>query len=145
MTDTAGQFNLPSRGRSSVALVLVLFFALPVQAQQRLPFKPSAAEVSVLPEYCQARLSGNADLQRSWAQTMGKENFMHLHHFCYGLNYMNRVKLIVGPNKHKRHYLQTALAQFNYVIRNWPEEFPLTAEAKSHKNQIEIQMKLQGM
>lgn len=111
------------------------------KGQPRLPFKPLDTERALLPNYCTARLGGSKEAQLPWIQQMGKENFSHLHHYCYGLNYMNRVRVSFG-SKHHKHYIQTALAQFNYVVQRWPADFYLTAEAKSYKTQLEFQLRL---
>ncbi len=93
----------------------------------------------MLPDYCAARLGEDAVLQKQWNEKVGREIFLHMHHFCYGLNYVNRLKLYPS-SKHRKHYAQTAVAQFNYVLRNWPEDFPLTVEARTNKMQLEFQL-----
>jgi hypothetical protein len=128
-----------------LSIHILLSVMAPVYAQSRnqprLPFKPSDTELLALPDYCRARLGGSKGAQLPWIQQMGKENFTHLHHYCYGLNYMNRIRVSFG-SKHQKHYIQTALAQFNYVIQRWPANFYLTSEAKSYKTQLEFQSRL---
>lgn len=92
-----------------------------------------------LPDFCQAKLAGDKEVQREWARRMGKDIYMHLHHYCHGLVHVSRAQLAFG-SKHKRHYQQTAIAQFNYVLRNWPADFELTADAKLQKDRLEFQL-----
>jgi hypothetical protein len=128
-----------------LTLALLLGPAAPIHAQlssnnqKRFPFKPSDMELMALPDYCKARLGHSKEAQQVWVQHMGKENFMHLHHYCYGLNYVNRIKISSG-SKHKKHYVQTGLAQFNYVLARWPDGFYLKPEAQSYKAQLEFQL-----
>jgi hypothetical protein len=108
-------------------------------SDKRLPFKPSTEELMQLPDFCQAKLAGDKEVQREWARRMGKDIYMHLHHYCHGLVHVSRAQLAFG-SKHKRHYQQTAIAQFNYVLRNWPADFELTADAKLQKDRLEFQL-----
>lgn len=122
-----------------VAALVATWTPLPAASSSRLPFKPSAAEMSMLPEYCAARLGEDAALQKQWSQEMGREIFQHLHHFCFGLNYVNRLRFH-PTSKHRKHYAQTAVAQFNYVLSRWPEDYALTIEARNYKLQLELQL-----
>jgi hypothetical protein len=107
--------------------------------QKRLPYKPTPDELMNLPDYCQARIAGDAEAKRQWTQIMGKDIFAHLHHYCNGLNYSRRAELAFG-SIHKPHYLQMALGEFNYVLRNWPPDFELAVDAQRRKQLLEFQI-----
>ena len=62
---------------------------------------------------------------------------MHVHHYCQGLNHMNRAKFSYEKQR-RREYLQTATSEFDYVLRNWPDGFALKADAKAQKAQAEM-------
>lgn len=125
-----------------VVCVVMSMWLSSALASTRLPFKPTPAELQALPDYCKARLSGDKSSQQRWVQQFGKDNFLHFHHYCVGLNYVNRVRVSFG-SKHKKHYIETALGEFKYVLRNWPEDFVLTADAKAYKTQLEAQLKIE--
>ncbi len=81
-------------------------------SDKRLPFKPSTEELMQLPDFCQAKLAGDKEVQREWARRMGKDIYMHLHHYCHGLVH----------------------------VSNWPADFELTADAKLQKDRLEFQL-----
>jgi hypothetical protein len=63
---------------------------------------------------------------------MGPDNFVHVHHYCQGLSHMNRANLNFNK-KLRREYLQTAISEFDYVLRNWPADFVLSVDAQKRK------------
>ena len=94
---------------------------------------PTPGEIAMMPDYCQAKMGSNADLYQQWNKRMGPDKFMHLHHYCHGLKQMNRYKLTFDKQQ-RRYILQTAIGEFDYVLRNWPDGFYLKAEAKPRKD-----------
>lgn len=108
-----------------------------------LPHAPSAAELAMLPEGCQVRLQetapANAALWQSWSDRVGRETWNHMHHFCGGLKLMNRARFTADKGD-KRFYLQSAINEFDYVIKHWPTNSPLMPEAKSQRAQAEIML-----
>ena len=60
------------------------------------------------------------------------QNFDHLHHYCSGLTYMRRARTSVDLTKRNQN-LETALKEFNYVIKNWTPNFYLVKDAKDQK------------
>lgn len=118
------------------AALLLAFLMHPAQAQTKFPHMPTATEVAMMPDYCQAKMGTNTELSQQWNKRMGPDKYMHLHHYCHGLKQMNRANLVFEKQQ-RRYILQTAAAEFDYVIRNWPEGFALKAEAKNRKAQAE--------
>jgi hypothetical protein len=127
-----------TRTRTLLLTLLLASHAGITEAQKKgyLPESPTANEMRALPPYCEARMKGDAAAKKSWSQQMGPEIFMHVHHYCAGINFMNRSRVEMAPQK-KNYYLQRASANFAYVISAWPPGHPLTAKAKSFKAQIE--------
>lgn len=107
--------------------------------RDRAQFSPTDAEVMALPDYCQVRLRGSDDMKRAWAQRMGRDQYQHVHHHCFGLNFMNRAAVEFDP-KQRRFILQQAVRNFDYVLNRWPAGFPLTVEARNMKMQAEAML-----
>lgn len=122
------------------AALSIGIFTAPSQAASKLPYKPTDVEISTLPDYCKVRLKGDASANRSLAERMGKDKVLHLHHFCVGLNYMNRA-MSSFDKRQRGVYLQQAISEFDYVLRNWPADFNLAGEAKSKKLMAESMLK----
>lgn len=98
------------------------------------PFAPSDAEIRLLPPFCQAKLGkGGADI---WVSRFGADNWLHMHHYCYALNFMNRARFEMDPN-YRKHYLGSAINNFDYVLQRWKPGFPLYGNARSLKMQAE--------
>ena len=86
------------------------------------------AEFARLPAYCKARLHKAATpLQKKvWRKKIGKD-FMHIHHYCVGLNLLNQSHQI-GKKQAKRDALKAAIKQISYTQRHASEQFVLQPE-----------------
>lgn len=129
-------------GRRAMAVTVILssLVSFPVHAIK--PYAPSASEIKMLPPYCAVRLSdaANPASWQMWEQRMGKQNWDHLHHYCYALNFMNRARFERNPPD-RRHYLSSAISDFDYVIRNWHPKCQLMPAAKTYRKQVELELK----
>lgn len=89
---------------------------------------PSLSELAVLPPYCRAQpyiyvqdqdapqLHVTETERQRWRNIIG-EDFIHLHHYCWALTYVNRANK--SPDEAKRgEYLRRAVAEIDYVQRN---------------------------
>ena len=65
----------------------------------------TGAELAMLPEYCQARLGKNELARENWSQRMGAKIFVHVHHYCFGMNFMSQAGREFDPKK-KKYLLQ---------------------------------------
>lgn len=136
------EFPTSTLSRSALALMLALC-SVTVQAEKLLPYPPSDAEVMTLPAACQARLRGDAQTKKLWQQKLGRESFLHLHHFCFGLNFTNRARLtFVKTNK--QYYLAQARGNFAYVLKNWPADSPLRPDAEAGMRVATMMLQLLG-
>jgi len=66
---------------------------------------------------------------------------MHIHHFCTGINLMNRALLTANP-QHRWSLLQGAHGELRYVVARWPDGFALTEEARQRKAEVEFMLTL---
>lgn len=82
------------------------------------PWAPSDAEMASLPPYCKARMKsgqGSSDY-RMWEGTLGKD-FLHTHHYCAGINFVNRYYRSRSPQD-KRFNLNQAQNNLQYMVTN---------------------------
>ena len=102
----------------------------------------TAAEIAMLPDYCQARWAGKDTAAfKSWKQRLGASNFIHIHHFCIGLHFMNKAPMEFDA-KEKKFMLQKAVRNFDYVLARWPKHFSMTSEASVHRQQAKMMLSL---
>lgn len=107
--------------------VLLLMFAMQVQGGELLPFMPSASEMALLPEYCKVRFTDQHSPQyQAWMQRVGPK-FLDMHHYCAGLNYINRYQRLANDEK-RDYYLSRAVPEIDYVANNMPADFVLAGE-----------------
>lgn len=97
---------------------------------QQFSYDATPAEIAMLPEYCQARLGASAALSDKWRARIGPDKYIHLHHYCHGLKFLNRAPM-ARDQQTRRNQLQQATAEFDYVIARWPPDFPLAIDAKN--------------
>ncbi len=86
------------------------------------------AELARLPAYCKARSGkGTPAEKKYWSKRMGRDNFIHMHHYCGGLNLLNKSYGVVDKDTKER-FLQRALHQFKYMQRMTSKDFYLRSE-----------------
>ncbi len=76
-------------------------------------WRPTPAEMPSLPPYCAAKWNGGPEAAR-WKAEYGPD-YMHVHHYCVGLNSLSRYYRSADPKK-KEEYLRTAMAQWDYML-----------------------------
>lgn len=98
--------------------------------------RPNAVEMMRLPPYCQAKFNAptSSPEWKSWRAQIG-ENFIDLHHYCAGLNYMNRYwGARSAPDR--SFYLQRALTNFDYMVKAEKPDFALRVELYSQRGEV---------
>lgn len=92
---------------------LILLIAL---MSARVYGKPTEVELGKLPAFCKARLYPDPDRAdyKMWEQNLGPD-FSHTHHYCSGLNFLNRYYRATSPQD-KSFNLTNALNNFNYMV-----------------------------
>jgi len=94
----------------------------------------SAADYARLPDFCQAKIGAYKDdlaQKRYWEQVYGVDPWMHMHHYCLGILFLNKARLGMTKADREAHawYLGEAASNYDYVIRAWPPGFELQADA----------------
>jgi len=100
---------------------------LPVTAATAAGVAPTQSELAALPPYCAARLNEQSAAFKSWQDSMGA-GFMHIHHYCFALNFMNRARGMSSSDKDRKGVLGAAMTNFDYVLRNTQADFYLRPE-----------------
>lgn len=106
---------------------LFLIWGVPAHAAD-LPWRPTPEEMALLPEYCKVRYTDNGRSPefRAWMQRVGPK-FMGIHHYCTGINYINRYLYRIADKK-RDYYLSRALPEIDYVAKDMPPDFPLAGD-----------------
>lgn len=104
-----------------------------------LAFRPTnvgPGELALLPPYCvdtEGFMYGpeNSPTQspraREWVGTMGR-SFWSLHHYCWGLVNLNRLRTGKADAKDKQQFASSIVNEYQYVIRNSSPDFILLPE-----------------
>ena len=105
----------------------VLLWALCNSCQALEQFAPTDAELKSLPHYCTVKLMGtNSPEYATWEQSLGPD-FIHTHHFCFGLNFINRYyRSRNAPDK--RFNLQSAETNLGYMVQHAQPNYSLMPE-----------------
>lgn len=92
------------------------------------PWVPSDGEMANLPPYCKVKMKSSpaSPDYKTWESTLGKD-FMHTHHYCAGLNFLNRYyrSRNIGD---KRFNLKNAVVNFNYMVDHASPSYSLMPE-----------------
>lgn len=105
-----------------------LIFTLAVPAFATETDWPKDSEISSLPQYCQAKLRKNPGSReyKTWEGVLGPD-FVHTHHFCNGLNKINRY--YKASNQYdQKFYLGEAITEFNYMVSQAAPTYSLMPE-----------------
>lgn len=116
------------------ALALGMLLASPSASAQSKDMTDS--DLAMLPEACTARIRGDEATQKLWRDRIGRYNFLHLHHFCFGMYFTNKANFSLDKNA-KAEHLDRATREFDYVLRHWPADSPYRPEAERRKREAE--------
>ncbi len=104
--------------------LVCLMLAGPVAADD---WKPNPTEMATLPPYCAARFDERSEAFKTWRDSMGSD-FIHVHHYCAGLNFLNRARGMGSFNKGRQGTLEAALRNFDYMLAHTQPDFSLRPE-----------------
>ena len=110
-------------------------------------FRRQCCEVALLPAYCKNttyfrdKVPGgmNSNEIARWTAAIGPE-FIHLHHYCFGLMNTNRAVLLARDGQVRLSYLAASLLEFDYVIQRSSESFVLLPEILTKKGENLIRL-----
>jgi tetratricopeptide (TPR) repeat protein len=84
-------------------------------------------EIKLMPPYCAARLHRTSQEQfQHWQNVLGPD-FLHTHHFCNGIGYINR-SYSARSAQDKSFALQSAVNEISYVVKRASPTYSLMPE-----------------
>ncbi|CAG9932779.1 tetratricopeptide repeat protein [Candidatus Nitrotoga arctica] len=121
----------------SLTILVVLGLLAVNQVSAVAPYKATAAELSVLPLFCQTKLSATSSAA-DHALYSGKigPDWLHIHHYCFGLNFINRYKRSFGNKTDQAFYFQSAMSEFEYIFGHSSPTFWLRPEMHVQKGKL---------
>lgn len=118
------------------APALFLFAFLPLTGAIAEQWRATEEEMRLLPPYCVAKIGADRDnvaAQQHWSGVFGAENWLHLHHYCDGLNFLNRSFKRGGDKTASDFDLRRAINNFDYVLDRASSDFVLLPEIMAQK------------
>lgn len=121
------------------AASLVAVLILPVTATAA-PLKPTPAEWATWPDFCRARyvttalgkqssyaaIYPPAGVQR-WKTLLGDQTFLYLHHYCYGLAWLQRARAATSEQQ-RTYMLRRAEDECRFTFERIPPTTPIYRE-----------------
>jgi len=116
---------------------LVVFGLLGVnQASAVAGYAPTAAELALLPLSCQAKLKNpNPTDIKLYSAKIGPD-WLHFHHYCFALNFINRYTRSFANKTDQLFYLQSAMGDFDYVFTHSSPDFWMRPEMHVQKGKL---------
>lgn len=114
---------------------LAVWTGLGMQQAGAAPFAPSASEMAALPPLCKAKLSGDSADDKQYSGSIGPD-WLHIHHYCFGLNFANRYYKDSGNRAAQADDLKQALNNYDYVLDHATRDFWMRAEIGTQKGRM---------
>ncbi|NMG76000.1 tetratricopeptide repeat protein [Aromatoleum diolicum] len=107
-------------------------------------FAPTPAEVRMLPPFCADRLEkGSGGKNVASAAQLGKGNYLHIHHYCFAVNFVNRARQARDP-KDRSYNLGLAKNNYKYVIKGTEPRFWMRPQIYVELGKVHLQLKEAG-
>jgi tetratricopeptide (TPR) repeat protein len=121
-----------------VPALLAMLFTIPSALAG---WAPTPAEMAALPPFCTARFNEGSESFKSWSVTMGGD-FIHIHHYCAGLNFLNRARGSVSSKNSDT--LGAVVREFDYVLTHANPRFYMRSEILANRGVALSMMKRDG-
>ena len=95
---------------------------------------PDELELQVLPPYCRAKLNNDSAGNELYTRMFGND-WGHMHHYCFALNYINRYYLTTDDNARK-FYVNSALGNMQYMFSHTTPGFWLRPEMHTREGKL---------
>lgn len=138
-------------GPLCVAAGLALALLAPMRADAEPHRFDQPKEMFMLPDYCKYTQDfrehvpggNNKDEIDRWTASMGP-TFIHMHHYCYGLQAINRAQFMSRTREDRVHNYGVSVREFDYVIERATPDFGLLPEIYTKKGESLIQLEEVG-
>jgi len=120
--------------RKALFSIVIVLYSVMVTASE--PFAPTASEMELLPPFCKAKIGHhdkNDAATNYWKGVFGPENWIHIHHYCFGVNFVNRSYRPGKARVERDADLRNAINNFNYVLGHTQSNFSLRADVMVQK------------
>jgi tetratricopeptide (TPR) repeat protein len=128
--------------RQSAQFLLAVFLVncfLPAHAlAQEYHSYPNEQELASLPPYCKEKiLNKNREENLMWSNRFGEDSWIHMHHYCQGLNNINRYYRAQNA-RDKKYIIATAISNFNYMVDHLPANSVLLGEVFYNRGRADL-------
>lgn len=90
-------------------------------------------DFALYPPFCRARIEREPkELVDYWTQRLGPKNFLHTHHFCFGLKALNLAYRDFGNKQKREGWANAVVGNFNYIIEHTERTFFMRPDAYVH-------------
>ena len=120
-----------------IRIILVIMLGLiSAQTEAFEQWEPTLSEMVSLPPYCSVRFNSKQGSPQYdfWEKRLGRD-FIHTHHYCAGLNFLNRYYLAVTPQD-KQYNLDNALNNFSYMVDHASPTYILMPEVYLNRGMV---------
>lgn len=108
----------------SLVVLLACYGSTLVFAQTAMQGYPRDDEIKMLPPLCLIKLRKEKSPEYQVAQETYGPDFMHVHHYCAGINFINRYYRATS-SQDKRFVLQEAMGNLSYMVKHAQPDFVL--------------------
>lgn len=89
----------------------------------------SEEDFALYPAYCRAKLGEAKALEVLWSKQLGSKNYLHIHHFCFGLKALNLAYASYSDAPRRRSLAGVVITNFHYILRHTEPTFFMRPEA----------------
>jgi len=104
------------------------FFGSEARADETVEW--SDQDYALYPPFCRVKLTNGppAEIDR-WIKQMGRDNFMHIHHYCFGLKAMSLAYASYSDKKVRSYYARSVVTNMKYILQNTKPDFYMRPDA----------------
>lgn len=122
-------------------VLVACLLAGPLLAGAAEPFAPTPAELAMLPAFCADRLQkGSSGKGVASAEQLGRANYLHIHHYCFAVNFVNRARRTVA-RKDRLYELGRAKSNYEYVVKATEPRFWMRPQIYVELGKVHVQLK----
>jgi len=104
---------------------------------------PTPSEMLMLPPYCADRIDKGVSANSPWVAKLGRPNWLHIHHYCFALNFVNRAAR-ARTKEDKSFAYHAAVNNFGYVIKAADRQFWMRPQIYVELGRVYLQQKKAG-